>query len=476
MHEASVTHRDRALLAHIDPFASGSLETRLIYPRHAPEVTAEKIKLFLLKPLMKLVARSQVQSFLSSDKIRDLDAAKHLLTNIRKNPFRSVSESELSAVLAEAAMNNVSISGNFSGLIQSHFRNPDHLEQAFHQLLHPLPESRQKALTSFMAFVRDPSAPLDRRDKRGIERLLGEIHAKNPPAALADVLSDYQAQYADAYDNAAKLNSFGDATNKDELSSACNELHDHLPPNANGCIDVFEQFTGSRKVADGNRSSLQKFLTHFSYRYAALSAETILSLLPHVIAAKDALEGKTLLHELSVPEEIQKDEKNFAMDLLFAVRGNSKYSPSAALALIEYLALKGRIKTLQAEIARSDNLLSGANKQKSPLFEKQKIAALMKGRTPTRKAKKAVLAYKGVWTSATRNLEAKRAELSNLKSRLINPESRVRLSYVVTQPDLLLQSLPSVGDKSRATAKRVLAALAEDLKEDNQSHRDRTTS
>ena len=464
MHELAATpaQQDRLLLARIDPFASGSLETRLLYPRAAPQAISERIKLFFLKPLMKLAARNQVETFLCSDSIRGLEAASKLLTDIRNNPFRGVSENELSTVLAEAAMKGKSISGNFSKLIETHFRNPDNLERAVHQLLDPLPKTRQGALDSFMAFVRDPSAPLGRRDKRGIELLLGEIHAKTPSAALTGVLGDYLSRYVDAYDNAVKSNGFRDPTNKEDIAAACDELHVCFPFDGKDCIDVFEQFAGSGKFTDTNRSLLQRFLTLFAHHYAGLSRETIAVLLPAVIALEDAVEGKSRPESLSLPDDLQGDERKLATDLLLMVRDGSTYPSAAALALIEYMALKGRISTLQAEVARSERLRSGADEKKSSLFEKQKLAALRKGRTPPKRAKKTVLAYKGVWTSTTRGLEARRVELSGLMDRLVNPESRVRLAFVAGKPELLAQSLP-LGDKSRRTAQRVLEALRKDL-------------
>lgn len=460
----SITRPAPPLLAHIDPFAHGPLETRLIYPSHAPQGLADKIKLFFLKPLMTLAARNEVKAFLLNEDISGLESAKKLLSDIRKDPFRSVSETELSEVLADASLHKISISGNFSQLVESHFKDPDHLEQAFHQLLPPLNKTEARALTSFIAFVRDPSSLLDRRDRRAIDLLLQKMYAMEPPTALLGVLGSYQEDYWQAYENAANTGiGFREIGNKSELTSACDELHDRFPLHERECIQTFEKFTANSSISDTNRASLQRFMIQFSHHYAKLSRDTIISLLPAVIAVEDALEGKALLEKFILPEEKPAAEVNLASELLFRVRNGSSYSPSATLALIEYISIKSRIKRLESALARTESLLSRATEQKSSQLEKHKLAALRKKRLPGKQTKKNVLAYKGVWASSTKGAEEKRAELSSLKNRLINPESRVRLAYVVSHPDLLLQSLPSIGEKSRETAKRVLEELRIDL-------------
>lgn len=460
----SIARAAPPLLAHIDPFAHGPLETRLIYPSHAPQGLADKIKLFFLKPLMTLAARNEVKAFLLSEHISGLESAQKLLSDIRKDPFRSVSETELSEVLADASLHKISISGNFSQLVESHFKNPDHLQQAFHQLLPPLNKTEARALTSFIDFVRDPSSLLDRRDRRAIDLLLQKMHTVGPPAALLGVLSSCQEDYWQAYENAANTGiGFREVGNNSELGSACDELHDRFPLHEKECIQAFEKFTANSSISDTHPALLQRFLVQFSHHYAKLSRDTVISLLPAVIAAEDAVEGKALLEKFILPEEKPIAEVSLASELLFRVRNGSSYSPSATLALIEYISIKSRIKMLESDLARTESVLSRATEQKSSQFEKHKLAALRKKRLPGKESKKNVLAYKGVWASSTKGAQEKRAELSSLRNRLINPESRVRLAYVVSHPDLLSQSLPSAGKKSRETAKRVLQELRIDL-------------
>ena len=460
---SSVPQTDRALLGYIDPFGSGTLETRLMYPRTSPQATGEKIKLFFLKPLMKLAARNQVAAFLSSRQIQNLDTAKNLLRNISKNPFRSVSEKELSAVLAEAALTKISVSGNFSTLIESHFKDPDNLEHALCKLLGPLYKTHQAAMNSFIQFVRNPSAPLSRRDGREVSKLLGELHKINQPAALQKVVNDYQEAYQQAYREAANNNGFRNESNRNQVNIACDELYDHLPSEAKECINAFEQFCSRPIISESNRDLLHQFLKVFSQEFSGLSRETITFLLPLVISLSDALDGGAWLKEIKIPEEIHPYENKMMGNLLFMIRNGSSYSPSAARALVGYLAVKSRIKALESELSRSEKLLTGATQQKSSRFEKQKISALMKRRMPTKKAQKTVLAYKGVWTSTAASVEAKYAELTRLKSLMINNESRVQLTYVVLEADLLSQSLPSIGRKSRSIATQIIQELGKDL-------------
>ncbi len=385
--DQAIARRDRPLLARIDLFSAAGLEARLIYPSHAPQTLGDKIVHYLLQPIMKLSARNHVMDFLSREGIKDLEAAKCLLKDIQSTPFRSVSEDEFATVLAEAALKNVYVRGNLGKLTEAHFRNPDHLEAACRCLLGQLNQTGQKALTAFIAFVRDPSVPLHRHDKRQIDLLLGEMHALRLPVALEAVLIDFQDAYGDAYENAVStFGGFREPEHKSELATACDRLLARLPVGEKECIAAFGQFAETRKLTDMNRPLLRRFLTHFADHYAALDRETVISLLPSVISVDDALDARTLLEKLKLSIDIPQDEYKLASDLLFRVRSDSSYSPSAALALVGYV-----------------------------------------------------------------------------ENKTITPESRVRLTYVASYPDLLLQSLPSIGDRSRQTAKRVIAELRKDL-------------
>lgn len=399
-----LARRERPLLARIDLSSRATLETRLIYPSDVPQTAGEKIKHFLLMPVRMLTARNHVKDFLSRDGIRDLDAAKKLLANIGSNPFCSVSEDEFSTVLAEAALKKVPFSGTLRGLTRAHFEDPDHCESAIRTLMIPIDKRHQHALAALMNFIRNPSAPLERDGLHKIEKLLLELDERDPPPDLSDVLIEHLKRYQTAHEVAVRINKFAEADAANAASAALNDLRKRLSSES-ACIAAFEKFLSPTGAADSDRHLLARFLTVGYDKFPKLNGDTQDFLLPKLIAVEDSLAGKQHLEKFSLPADMDGRERDLAEDLLSRVRGDSSYSPAAALALMEYLVIRHHIKTL----------------------------------------------------------DIKGSELASLKARLINPESRIRLVYVVRHRDLLLQSLSSLGKKIRLTADAVLKELTADL-------------
>ncbi len=453
------------LLARIAPFTPGSLETRLIYPVDTPSGKFKQLKRLLLTPLMQWEARQQVRSFLDKDGVRQLVTARALATRLDKHPFRTVSAGELSAVLAEAAQSKVAVPGTLRPLTQAYFRDPDHLAAACRRHLGMLSERESRALDALIAFVRDPDAPLNRRDGFGIRQLMEKTTRMSLPADVDAVLTDYLQSYVDTYEQAARTTSgFVDGEDGQALLLAFEELHDRLPAAAGPRIDALECFCTKGAIAAKDRMLLLGAVPLLAQYCSKLSRETVMQLLPRVIAAEDALEGKTGINALQLPEHLTPDEKRLACDLLLAARtSTSSCSPTATMAFIEYISLKSRIRSLEADVRRSGNLLAAATRDTSAIFEKQKLAALRKRRLPNKSLKKKTLAYKPVWNASTQTLAGKRAELGDLQRRLINPESRMRLAYIALHPDRLMQGLPLPSKKTKDFVERVLHDLREDL-------------
>lgn len=395
----ATTAAEPALLARITPFEPGSLENRLIYPADAPAGTLEKIQRFLLTPLMRLEARHQVMRFLGSERIQGLASAKALSNVLRKNPFRTVSARELSAVLAEAALTNIPLSRRFEPLTQAFFDDPNNLEAASRPLLHHASQPQQRAFQAIISFARDSTAPLNRRDAHPVRQLLANMDSFQLPAALSVPLTKIATQYLAAQE-AAVGSGKGFCDGGTATSAAFDELHACLPAAEQPCIDAFERFAASGLLAGDERSSLQRMLPLFAQHVARLSRDAITDLLPHVIAAEDALAGKQRVASLRLSDQLTPDEHALAFALLHRMQeGASQYPATAALALIEYITLKRQV--------------------------------------------------------------------SGPPHRLINAESRIRLAYVASYPDRLMQCLPSAGKQVRKTAQRVLQELAEDLKKLN---------
>lgn len=452
------------LLARIDPFTPGSLETRLIYPADTPSGKFKQLKRLLLTPLMQWEARQQVRSFLEKDGVRQLVTAQTLANRLDKHPFRTVSAGDLSAVLAEAALTKVAVPGTLRPLTQAYFRDPDHLAAACRQHLGKLSERDSRALDAFIAFVRDPGASLNRRDGFGIRQLMDKTTRMPLPADLQAVLTDYLQDYLAAYEQAVRTNS-GFADGEDgKLLSAFEELYACLPETARPCFEALERFCAKGRIAEEDRMLLQRALPLLAHHYTKLGRESVTQLLPRVMAAEGVLEGKTGVNALQLPAHLTPDEHALAASLLYAVReAGSRYSPTAAIALIEYISLKSHIRSLEADIRRSGNLLAAATRDTSRIFEKQKLAALRKRRSPGKTAKKKLLAYKPVWNASTQTRASKRAELADLQHRLINPESRLRLAFVALYPDRLMQCLLMPSEKGQRFAKQVIQDLTKDL-------------
>lgn len=453
------------LLAKLDPFRPGSLETRLIYPADTPSGKFKQLKRLLLTPLMQWEARQQVRSFLEKSGVRQLVTAQALATKLDKHPFRTVSAGELSAVLAEAALTKLPVPGTLRPLTQAYFRDPEHLAAACRQQLGKLSERESRALDAFIAFVRDPGAPLNRRDGFGIRQLMEKTTRMPLPADLHAVLTDYLQDYLTAYEQAVRTNS-GFVDGEDgKLPSAFEELYACLPETAGPCFEALERFCAKGTIAGEDRALLPRALPLLAHHGTELSRESFMQLLPRVMAAEGALEGKTGVNALRLPAHLTPDEHALAASLLHAVRdAGSRYPPTAAMALIEYVSLKSHLRSLEADIRRSDTLLSAATRDTSRMFEKQKLAALRKRRLPGKAAKKKLLAYKPVWNASSPTLARKRAELADLQHRLINPESRLRLAYVALHPDWLMQCLLMPSEKGKRFAKQVIQDLTEDLR------------
>lgn len=452
------------LLAKLDPFRPGSLETRLIYPADTPSGKFKQLKRLLLTPLMQWEARQQVRSFLEKNGVRQLLTAQALATRLDKHPFRTVSAGELSAVLAEAALTKLPVPGSLRRLTQAYFRDPEHLAAACRQQLGKLSERERRALDTFIDFVRDPGAPLNRRDGFGIRQLMEKTTRMSLPADLQAVLTDYLQDYLTAYEQAVRTNT-GFVDGEDgECLSAFEELYACLPETARPCFEALERFCAEGTMADGDRVLLQRALPLLAHHETKLSRKSFTQLLPRVMDAEAALEGKTGVDALQLPAHLTPDEHALAASLLYAVRdAGSRYPPTAAMTFIEYVSLKSHIRSLEADIRRSDTLLSAATRDTSHMFEKQKLAALRKGRLPGKTAKKKLLAYKPVWNASSQTLARKRAELADMQRRLINPESRLRLAYVALYPDRLMQCMPLVGKKTKRLTEQVVRELRQDL-------------
>ncbi len=455
------------LLARIVPFQKGSLEKCLIYPADAPTGTLRKFERFLLTPLMRWEARHQVCRFLESEEIQKLDSAKSLSNILKKDIFRAVTASELSAVLAEASLRQIPVNGRLSPLTKAFFENPANLERACGQLQVTTRPGHQQALEALIRFAKDPQAQLNRRDAHPVRMLIQQLDTQRLPAALCATLTDIAEKYFDAQQ---ALRGFGNdfGSTRKETLLAFDELHACLPLTEKSCVEAFERFAVLGRISGDDRSFLQQVLPLLARNFARLSGDSLRFLLPHVAAVEDSLAEQNLFDGFHLSEKLSVNEHALAFALILSVKDDTRsYSQASALALIEYITTKRHIKILEADIARSKKLLDPATLHASALFEKQKLSALMKRRLPNRKRKKSALAYKGVWNASTQNIKRAEEQLSSLQRSLINPEAQVRLTYVAMRRDQLMQCLPSSGKKMRTTADQVLKELTEDLKKLN---------
>lgn len=453
-----------ALLAKLNPFRPRSLENCLIYPADTPADAFARFKRLLLTPLMQLEARQQVQRFLAKDDIHRLPSARALANKLDRHIFRTVKASELSAVLAEAALQKVPLPGTLRPLTAAYFRDPDHLAAVCQQRLGDRSPQHAKALNALMAFARHPDAPLNRRDTQSIRKLFETLDQWDLPADVAETLADYSEKYFAACDETVRIGAgFADSNDGKVLMFAFDELYARLPEQQTPWIAALERFSVHGKATPQDLPLLQQALPQLAHHSAKLGPDTVKQLLSELIAAEDAINGKSLVNAINPAEHLSSDEHMLAISLLDAVRHDqSSYSPTAAMALIEYLTLTSRIRQLEADIQSVASLLAAATQNKAAKFEQQKLAALKKRRLPGKLQKKATLAYQGVWTVSAAKLPTLRAELASLKARLINPESRLRLAYVALHPDRLMQCLPSVGKKTKRLAEQVLRGLNED--------------
>lgn len=454
-----------ALLAKLDPFRPGSLETCLIYPADAPADTFSRFKRLLLTPLMQLEARQQVQRFLAKDGIHSLPSAQALANRLAGHIFRTVKASELSAVLAEATLNKVPLPGTLRPLTAAYFHDPDHLDSACQRWLGDWDPRHAKALNALITFARHPDAPLNRRDTHGIRNLLKTLDPLDLPADVAEALTDYSEKYFAAFDETVRIGAgFADSNDGKALMLAFDELYARLPEQQTPWVAALERFSMHGKATPQDLPLLQQALPQLAHHSTKLGPDTVKPLLSVLIAAEDTINGKSLVNAINPAEHLTSEENMLAISLLSAVRHHqSSYSPTAAMALIEYLTLTSRIRQLEAEIQSANSLLAAATQNKAAKFEQQKLAALKKRRLPGKSQKKATLAYQGVWRASTAKLPTLRAELASLKARLINPESRLRLAYVALHRDQLMQCLPSVGKKTKRLAEQVLRGLSENL-------------
>ncbi len=489
------------------PAQGSSNKPTLLFSRREEKSIWQSFVDWLTRPIQRNQAKARVAEVIakisSDDDAVGIKSVKQLSMEMQQaGLLKGISAQTAKSALIDLMIHGKDLDDEFKPLLMDFLHNAkqhycQQINQRFSSEINKdtLIKDFEKGLDVLIEFALDPNCSLSTEENELAQKFIDQFveSHKEPGSSLQKIFERYVAAIDVPNDQKSKnriVNHNQSApptpVQRKEASQrqivALNHLRQVFPKAEQLCIDAFESFISQdhEELNNDQRLVLDRFLVTFADQFLQLPRETRDNLLPMVIRAEDALlsspvkagstaskPAETNPWDESLPDlaKLQDPWKTVAQRFTNLLDETGVFSPSCSLAMIEYLCNKAKLMPLTEAVRQQEALDQRMRKEDNDLLRTQKLRTLRKKNVISSRAKKQVIARSIRHDKTAVTLVSKRIEIESLTRQLLNPESFVRLTYVIESEKMLKSRLfdSEIEREEAAMLAEVMTALRADL-------------